>query len=133
MGAAIGVFEGAQALRVPRRRFAPVKTTDDLLSVRSDAYVLTDEFHVELDRERRDRPPIVELDPRFYKLLPEFDARFPDGAPSLLVCERLRVIGDVRFGRDVIISGSVTIEHPGSGQLQIADGAMLDGAQPPKR
>ena len=31
MGAAIDVFEGAQALRVPRARFAPVKTTDDLL------------------------------------------------------------------------------------------------------
>ena len=28
MGAAIGVFEGARALRVPRARFAPVKTTE---------------------------------------------------------------------------------------------------------
>src|SRR4051794_17091004 len=48
MGAALGVFDGAQAIRVPRRRFAPVKTTNDLLSVRSDAYVLTAEGHVEL-------------------------------------------------------------------------------------
>ena len=38
MGAAIDVFEGARALRVPKSRFAPVKTTDDLLLVRSDAY-----------------------------------------------------------------------------------------------
>ena len=43
MGSAIGVFPGARAIRVPRSRFAPVKTTDDLLAVRSDAYVLTED------------------------------------------------------------------------------------------
>jgi galactokinase len=31
MSGGIGLFEGARALRVPRTRFAPVKTTDDLL------------------------------------------------------------------------------------------------------
>src|SRR6187200_67201 len=41
MGAAIDVFDGARAIRVPRRRFAPVKTTSDLLALRSDAYELT--------------------------------------------------------------------------------------------
>jgi UTP--glucose-1-phosphate uridylyltransferase len=40
MGAAIGVFEGARAIRVPRSRFVPVKRTTDLLVLRSDAYVL---------------------------------------------------------------------------------------------
>ena len=42
MGAAIGVFDGAVALHVPRHRFLPVKTTSDLLVLRSDAYVLTE-------------------------------------------------------------------------------------------
>jgi UTP--glucose-1-phosphate uridylyltransferase len=125
IGAAIGVFDGAQALRVPRRRFAPVKTTDDLLAVRSDAYVLSEEAYIELARDRGDCPPIVELDPRFYGLLPDFDARFPAGAPSLVSCEQLRVVGDVKFGRGVIIRGSVTIEHAGDGQRQIQDGAVL--------
>jgi UTP--glucose-1-phosphate uridylyltransferase len=127
MGAAIGVFEGAQALRVPRRRFAPAKTTDDLLAVRSDAYVLTEAGHVELARRRGGRPPVVRLDPRFYKLLPAFDARFPAGPPSLLACDRLTVVGDVRFGRDVVVRGSVTVEHTGAGQLQIEDGTVLEG------
>jgi UTP--glucose-1-phosphate uridylyltransferase len=127
IGAGVGVFDGAQALRVPRRRFAPVKTTDDLLAVRSDAYVLIEEAHVELTRERGDCPPIVELDPRFYKLLPDFEERFPFGPPSLVGCERLQVVGDVRFGRDVTVRGSVTIEHQSGGQLQIDDGAVLEG------
>ena len=51
MGAAVGVFEGARALRVPRTRFAPVKTTYDLLVLRSDAYVLTDDARVVLADE----------------------------------------------------------------------------------
>ena len=118
MGAAIGVFEDARALRVPRRRFAPVKTTDDLLAVRSDAYVLTEGGHVELARRRGERPPVVELDPRFYKLLPDFEARFPAGPPSLVACDHLRVVGDVRFGRDVVVHGSLSIEHASGGQLQ---------------
>ena len=40
MGAALGAFDGALALCVPRSRFVPVKTTDDLLALRSDVYAL---------------------------------------------------------------------------------------------
>ena len=40
MGAALGVIDGAAALCVPRARFAPVKTHDDLRLVRSADYVL---------------------------------------------------------------------------------------------
>src|SRR5262249_33172694 len=43
MGAAIAVFEGARAVRVPRSRFVPVKTTGDLLVLWSDLYELTDD------------------------------------------------------------------------------------------
>jgi UTP--glucose-1-phosphate uridylyltransferase len=129
MGAAIGVFEGARALRVPRSRFSPVKTTDDLLAVRSDAYVRTEEGHVELARGRAGQPPVIELDPRFYRLLPDFEDRFPAGPPSLVACERLRVVGDVRFGRDIVVRGSVVIEHSSDGQLQLEDGVVLDGCQ----
>src|SRR3954452_24870654 len=122
MGAAIAVFEGARALRVPRRRFAPVKTTSDLLALRSDAYVLTDDQRVELAPER-DGPPIVELDSDYYKLLRDFDLRFGSGPPSLVPCERLAVEGDVAFGRDVVVRGSVRVEGP----ARIEDGAELSG------
>ncbi|MGZ4356461.1 MAG: UTP--glucose-1-phosphate uridylyltransferase [Gaiellaceae bacterium] len=126
-GAAISMFDRARALRVPRRRFAPVKTTDDLLVVRSDVYVLTDEARLELAAERGNTRPIVDLDKRFYKLLRDFDARFPMGPPSLVPCDRLTVVGDVAFGRGVVIRGAVRIEHSGPGQLRIDDGAVLEG------
>jgi UTP--glucose-1-phosphate uridylyltransferase len=126
MGAAIDVFDGARAIRVPRRRFAPVKTTSDLLALRSDAYVLTDEAHVE-PAEGRDGPPVIDLDDEHYKLLRDFEARFADGAPSLIACDRLTVEGDVRFGADVVVRGAVTVEHDGEGQLRIEDGTVLEG------
>jgi UTP--glucose-1-phosphate uridylyltransferase len=120
MGAAIDVFDGAAAVRVPRSRFAPVKTTNDLLVVRSDVYSLDSEAHVVA---RRDRLPLVDLDSSYFKLLADFEARFPAGAPSLVDCERLSVKGDVRFGRDVVVRGDVQLFGP----REIEDGALLEG------
>ncbi|HEX6460644.1 MAG TPA: UTP--glucose-1-phosphate uridylyltransferase [Thermoleophilaceae bacterium] len=120
MGAAIDVFEGAAAIEVGRARFAPVKTTNDLLVVRSDAYELTDEAEMRLVR---DEPPLVDLDPQHYKLIRHFDMHFPSGPPSLKECERLTVKGDVVFGANVVVRGSVSIE----GDQRIDDGALLEG------
>jgi UTP--glucose-1-phosphate uridylyltransferase len=127
MGAAIDVFDGAAAVRVPRERFAPVKTTNDLLVVRSDAYVLTDDARVVVSPERSlDGLPLVDLDSSYFKLLRDFDARFPSGAPSLVECERLAVEGDVLFGSGVKVRGSVTVAQDGDEQRRIEDGAVLE-------
>ncbi len=123
MAAAIDVFDGARALRVPKARFAPVKTTNDLLVVRSDAYELTPERHLSLIPDRGGVAPLVDLDPGHFKLIDDFDARFPAGPPSLAEAERLRVVGDVTFGSGVIVRGSVTVEGP----RRVEDGAVLAG------
>jgi UTP--glucose-1-phosphate uridylyltransferase len=120
MGAAIGAFEGAAALHVPRSRFIPVKTTNDLLAVRSDAYRLAEDLTV---RAVRERPPLVELDSDYFKLIGDFDRRFPHGPPSLVECERLTVEGDVSFGRDVTVRGEVRVQGP----RRVEDGELLDG------
>ena len=121
MGAAIGSIEGARAVQVPRTRFAPVKTTDDLLVVRSDAY--------ELNADGRLAPtfdgpsPVVTLDRDRFRLLPNFERRFPAGPPSLRRCRRLQVEGDVTFGVDVVVEGDVRITGP----RHVADGEVLRG------
>lgn len=126
MGAAIDVFDGAQAIRVPRERFAPVKTTNDLLALRSDAYVLHEDGRIGVAAERDSAgAPLVDLDPSHFKLLRDFDARFAAGAPSLVACERLTVRGDVAFAADVTLRGDVTIEHCGRGQKRIEEGSLL--------
>jgi UTP--glucose-1-phosphate uridylyltransferase len=124
MGAAIGAFDGAVALRVPRRRFLPVKTTNDLLILRSDAYDVSPEYLVNLAPQRKGKAPLVDLDDEHFKLVRDFDAHFPAGAPSLIEAERLTVRGDVTFGRDVVVRGTVTVEGP----RRLEDGEVLDGS-----
>lgn len=124
MGAAIGVFEGAAAIRVPRERFTPVKTTNDLLVLRSDAYEIVDGGRVRLAAPE---VPFVDLDPDYFQVLRDFDARFAHGPPSLVGARRLGVHGDVAFGRDVTVRGAVTVENDGDRQKWIEDGAVLEG------
>jgi len=128
MGAAIDVFEGARAVRVGRERFAPVKTTDDLLALRSDAYELTQDGRLVLAGARAGQgAPLVQLDPQFFKLVRDFDARFAAGPPSLVDAKRLAVRGDIAFGSGVVVRGEVTVEHRGDGQRRIEDGTVLEG------
>jgi UTP--glucose-1-phosphate uridylyltransferase len=123
MGSAVGLIDGARALRVPRTRFAPVKSTDDLLLVRSDAYELTDDARM-LPAEGVVGTAVVKLDPAYYGSLRDFERRFPAGPPAMRRATRLIVNGDVAFGRDVEIVGDVEVQGP----ARIADGAVLGGA-----
>jgi UTP--glucose-1-phosphate uridylyltransferase len=125
MGTAIETFEGSQAVLVDRSRFKPVKTTNDLLVLRSDVYHL--EESGELTTTHEGDEPYVDLDPRFFKILAAFEARFPGGPPSLVRADRLEVRGDVAFGKDVTVLGDVEVDAPDGEQLRIADGTELRG------
>ena len=110
MGAAIEVFEGARALQVPRSRFAPVKSNNDLLVVRSDVYVLNPDYTMTVAPER-EAPglPLVSLEPAHYGLIKDFEQRIRV-VPSLLHAESLSVQGDVTFSHPVAIVGRVVIK-----------------------
>ena len=131
MGSAIEVFGGAAAIRVPRTRFAPVKKTEDLLAVRSDAYVLTPDNRVVLARERRGTPPTVELIGDGYRFVSDLDARFPAGVPSLRRCNRLVVEGDFRFGRGIILRGDVRFRNTNGKCKTVPDGLSLEDQEWP--
>merc|ERR1719217_817538 len=105
MGAAISCFEGAQAIVIPRSRFAPVKTTNDLLALRSDAYQLTADFRIELSPERGGVPPNIKLDGA-YKFVDAMETLTPNGTPSLIACSKLVVEGEIEFAADVVIKGA---------------------------
>ncbi len=107
MGAAIEVFEGARTIEVGRDRFVPVKTTNDLLVLRSDVYDVGSDFVLD---PVADPLPFVELDSAYYKLVPEFERRFPEGAPSLREATSFTVTGDWTFGRKVKVVGEVALE-----------------------
>ena len=127
MGSEIEFFEGARAIVVPRERFAPVKTTNDLLVLWSDAYELTHDARIVSRDPAADRERVVDLDPRYFSQIADFEARFEDGAPSLRQCRRLTVRGDFRFGAGVSVEGEVELVNPDPVQRTIPAETRLRG------
>ncbi len=124
MGAAIEVFDGATAIGVGRDRFVPVKSTSDLLVLRSDVYDVADNGRL---IKIIDPAPLVELDSRYYKTISAFDQRFPSGAPSLQRGRSLSIDGDWTFEANVSIVGAVKLEDRGSPQRVAAGSVLGDG------
>lgn len=122
MGAAIEAFEGASAIEVPRSRFLPVKTTNDLMVLRSDAYEIDVAGQL---NATVDQVCVAELDPKYYKTIHQFEQRVSQGAPSLRQAQRLVVHGDWTFGADVVVKGEVTLADAGVAS-RVPDGTLLE-------
>jgi UDP-N-acetylglucosamine pyrophosphorylase len=122
MGAAIQCFTNAGALVVPRKRFAPVKTTSDLLALRSDAYRVTEDWRLILERPDGQPPPAIDLDPNYYKLVDQLDEKLVGGVPSLKNCQQLTIRGPVSFNAANVFQGKVSITNPSSEPLQLPAG-----------
>ena len=121
MGAAVEVFDGATALVVPRSRFLPVKTTNELMLLRSDAYDLHDDGTLTL---RVEKAPVITLDKKVYGKIDDFDARTPDGVPSLLRANSLTVEGDWTFEAGVAVVGDAILPDEGKPRT-VAAGTTL--------
>ena len=119
MGAAIEVFDGATALVVGRDRFLPVKATSDLLLVRSDVYRLDERSALV---QQVEKVPTVSLAADSYKLIQDFEPRFPHGVPSLQGASSLEIQGDWTFGPDVIVTGDAVLGAEGG---EVPEGARL--------
>ena len=126
MGAAISLFDGASAVKVPRTRFFPVKKSNDLLAVRSDWFVLTPDARLIPNPERISDTITIRLDPDHYGKIDDFEAHFGQGAPSLKQCTALTVHGDVYFEKNVTISGAVTIQQTGQQPAVIPANTVID-------
>ena len=108
MGAAIESFEGATAIAVPRSRFLPVKTTNELTLLRSDVFEMGDDF---IPRATTSPLPVVSL-AKVYAKMNDYEARLPYPL-SLNECRTLTVEGDWRFGEHVDVIGDVTLGSEG--------------------
>jgi UTP--glucose-1-phosphate uridylyltransferase len=131
MGSAISIIEGATAIRVPRSRFFPVKTCNDLLAVRSDCFLFSDDKKLMVNPERGQNDNSfninIDLDPRYYRNIDMFNKRFANGIPSLIDCKSLKIIGDVLFEGNVKIKGHVVINNRSGSQAVIKEGTVIEG------
>lgn len=122
IGAAIRHFRGAHGVNVPRRRFLPVKTTSDLMLVKSDLYSLE---HGQLTQHpsRFGPAPLIKLGTHFKKVS-EFQQRI-SSIPKILELDHLTITGPVNLGRGVQLKGTVIIVA-GQGQIDIPPGSILE-------
>lgn len=125
MGAAIECFDGASAVIVPRTRFAPVKKCNDLLLLRSDAYIITDDFRPVLNPACGGVAPVISLDSKKYKMVGALEEATPEGVPSLVACKRLTVKGKIRMGKSTSFVGTVSITNK-SDEVQDISGKIED-------
>ncbi|XP_040001458.1 UTP--glucose-1-phosphate uridylyltransferase-like isoform X1 [Xiphias gladius] len=124
VGAAIKSFDNVMGVNVPRSRFLPVKTSSDLLLVMSNLYSL-DAGSLTMSKEREfPTTPHVKLGSSFTKVQ-EFLARF-ENIPDMLELDHLTVSGDVTFGKNVSLKGTVIIIANHGDRIDIPAGAMLE-------
>ncbi len=127
MGSAIDCFDRAEAIIVPRDRFAPVKTTNDLLELWSDAYEVAEDGRMLRVDANAKHDRVIDLDPEFFGSIDKLESRFPEGAPSLVQCERLTIRGDHRFEADVTIIGNVALVNDSEVPVTFESGRILTG------
>lgn len=109
MGAAIECFEGSSAVVVPRTRFVPVKKCNDLLLLRSDAYVLTPDGTPALASSRQGKAPLLNLDDKAYKLVQQLEAATQGGAPSVVQADRVTIQGEVWLSSGCVFVGTCSV------------------------
>ncbi|XP_021951717.1 UTP--glucose-1-phosphate uridylyltransferase isoform X2 [Folsomia candida] len=125
VGAAMKCFDGCLGINVPRSRFLPVKKTSDLMLVMSNLYHLRNGT-LEMSPFRMfPSTPLVKLGDNHFAKVKEFLKRFQT-IPDLLELDHLTVSGDVTFGRNVVLKGTVIIIANEGNTINIPDFAQLE-------
>lgn len=123
VGAAIRYFKNAHGVVVPRSRFLPVKTCSDLLMVKSDLFYL-EHGALKFEPTRYGGAPLIKLGSHFKKFN-SFQAHIPH-MPKILELDHLTVTGNVSFGRQVQLKGTVIIVCSEGQRIDIPNGAILE-------
>eukprot|EP01095_Lingulamoeba_sp_RSL-Kostka_P002663 TRINITY_DN13578_c0_g1_i1.p1 TRINITY_DN13578_c0_g1~~TRINITY_DN13578_c0_g1_i1.p1 ORF type:complete len:492 (+),score=195.49 TRINITY_DN13578_c0_g1_i1:44-1519(+) len=123
-GAAIRYFNNPMGVNVPRSRFLPVKGCSDLLIVQSNIYELHEGSLIMSPHRPFPTVPLVKLGVSFKKVA-NFLGRFKT-SPDILELDHLTVSGDVYFGSDVVLKGTVIIVANHGSRIDIPDGSVLE-------
>ena len=123
-GDGIQFFNNGHGVNVPRSRFLPVKSCSDLLLIKSDIYSLQ---HGQLDinpQRMFETTPVIKLGDHFKKIA-QFQKRFKK-IPKIIELDHLTVTGDVYFGRNVTLRGTVIVVANEGQRIDIPDGCILE-------
>ena len=128
MGSAISLFQDSEAMEVPRSRFLPVKSCENLLEIRSDRIVLMhDDYTLTQCRSCRYPEISVKLDSRYYKHIEQWNKAFPGKVPSLRDCSEFCVSGPFLFRDNIAAVERVALVNRGTHTAEIPEGTELSG------
>lgn len=123
-GAAIKHFKNGHGVNVPRSRFLPVKSCSDLLLIKSDIYSLRHGQLILNESRMFETIPVIKLGDHFKKIQ-QFQKRFKK-IPKIIELDHLTVTGDVYFGRNVTLRGTVIVVANEGQRIDIPDGCILE-------
>lgn len=103
MGSAISLFEDAKTILIPNERFVPVKNTSNLLYLLSDLVKIDENFVLHPLKNI-----YIDLKNSNYKMIDDFNERFKV-IPSLKNCESLVIENDIKFDKNIELSGNVKL------------------------
>ncbi|XP_043473368.1 UTP--glucose-1-phosphate uridylyltransferase isoform X2 [Leptopilina heterotoma] len=125
VGAAMKSFGGSLGIRVPRSRFLPVKKTSDLFLVMSNLYTLSSGSLVMSAKRMFPTTPFIKLGDNHFSKVQQFLTRFAT-VPDILELDHLTVSGDVTFGKDVSLRGTVIIIANHGDRIDLPSGTILE-------
>lgn len=109
---------------VNRARYLPVKSTSDLMLVQSNLYGVRHGSLV-MSADRPDgSTPLIKLG-REFTSVEDYLRRIPHGVPTITQLDHLTVAGDVMFGENVTLKGTVIIVANEGSVIMIPDGTVL--------
>ena len=125
IGHAVSDFNKVVAVDVPRSRYLPVKGTSDLFLIQSNLFSLLRGTLIINPQRPYPSHPLIKLGETF-RNIDEYAARIKYGVPNILELEHLTVAGDVTFGRNVTLKGTVIIVANEGSLIMIPDGTILE-------
>ncbi|MDH5560558.1 MAG: UTP--glucose-1-phosphate uridylyltransferase [Deltaproteobacteria bacterium] len=123
IGGGINCFKNSKAIQVPRIRFLPVKTTNDLLLIQSNLFILDGGVLKRNQSRHFENLPLIRLG-EFYRTIDDYKKRI-SMIPDILELDHLTVVGDVYFGKKTKLCGNVILVCE-RGELHIPDQSFLE-------
>eukprot|EP01117_Protostelium_nocturnum_P007078 TRINITY_DN2540_c0_g1_i1.p1 TRINITY_DN2540_c0_g1~~TRINITY_DN2540_c0_g1_i1.p1 ORF type:complete len:479 (-),score=173.03 TRINITY_DN2540_c0_g1_i1:59-1495(-) len=116
-------FKRAVGVVVPRSRYRPVNSTAHLLAAQSNLYQFSDGA-MTLNASRIGPEPLIKLGEHF-TVISEYQKRFKS-VPNILELDHLTVSGDVTFGSNMTLKGTVIIVADHGERIDFPDGVILE-------
>jgi len=123
IGSGINSFEGSLAVKVPRKRFLPVKKTDDLLLIQSNLFTEEKGLLIKNPDRQFEGLPLIRLGEKF-RTVESYQKRIKE-IPNILELDLLTIVGNVYFGKKVTLQGNVILICDGD-ELHISNNSFIE-------